>query len=73
MKMTIVTDSKGKLIASAFEDPAKEEAVDGPSASLRPGPGQAFEEIDVPDDYARLTPEELHRELRQKYLSRKSR
>jgi hypothetical protein len=83
MKMTIVTDGKGKLIASMFE-PAdragpdrgrgegipEEQTEDVPSATLRPGPGQVFQEVDVPDDYASLSPDELHRELQEKHLPR---
>jgi hypothetical protein len=69
MKMTIVTNGKGKLIASMFEDASKQQVEDdGPSATLKPSPGQAFQEVDVPDDYAELSPDDLHQELR-KYVS----
>jgi len=69
VRITIVTDGKGKLIASMFDDTSKQQADDGPSATLRPGPGQEFKEVDVPDDYARLSPDDFHRELKEKYLS----
>lgn len=76
MKMTIVSNGNGKLVASAFEntyeDTSKELIEeDRPSATLVSGPGQVFEEIDVPDEYAKLSPDDLHREL-QKYLSREA-
>jgi hypothetical protein len=64
MKITMVTDGKGKLVASMFEETSREPTGDGPSATLRPGPGQVFEEVDVSDDYAKLSPDDLHRELR---------
>jgi hypothetical protein len=67
MKITIVTDGKGKLIASMFEDTTKHQSDDGPSATLSPGPGQVFEDVEVPDHYAELSPDDLHGEL-QKHL-----
>ncbi|HJP65067.1 MAG TPA: hypothetical protein VKA30_02045 [Actinomycetota bacterium] len=69
MRMTVVTDRKGRLIASMFEDPSPEQAEDAPNATLRPGPGQVFDELDVPDDYAKLSPDELHETLRRHHLA----
>jgi hypothetical protein len=63
MRMTVVTDGKGKLIASMFEDPFLKPSQNGPSATLKPGPGQVFDELEVPDEYGELSPNDLHREL----------
>jgi hypothetical protein len=71
MKMTIVTNGEGKLVASVFEAPSYQQEKGAPSASLRPGPGQEFKDVDVPDEYAELSPDDLHRELL-KYLGMKS-
>jgi hypothetical protein len=55
MKMTLVTDSKGALVAaqqSAILPPGKHTGA-GAVGGLVAGPGQSLHEVDVPDTLAR--------------------
>lgn len=63
MKVVAVTDSKGSLVASMLPDTTTP-TPDAPRATLVPGPGQVFTELDLPDECLELGPEELHAELR---------
>jgi hypothetical protein len=63
MKITVVTDGQGKILASMGGHASEYRQRPGPFATLRPGPGQVFHELDVPDDYGKLSPDELHRAL----------
>jgi hypothetical protein len=69
MKITVVTDRKGRLIASILEPQPKRKAPKDkrtPSAALRPGPDQVFQEIAVPDHYRELSGDDLHEALRKR-------
>jgi hypothetical protein len=60
MTLTVVTDNRGKIIATMQGSASKAHARSGVVATLEPGPGQFFREIQVPDSYAKLTPQALH-------------
>jgi len=56
MKMTIVTDAKGQLVAAqqgTIRPPGKHDGS-GAVGGLMAGPGQNLHEIDVPDQVAKL-------------------
>jgi hypothetical protein len=63
MKLTVVTNDKGKILASMLGHASEHRRQPGPFATLQPGPEQVFHEIDVPDDYQKLSPDDLHRML----------
>ena len=60
MTLTVVTDKRGKIIATMQGSTRKPIARSGVFATLEPAPGQIFREIQVPDGYAKLAPQELH-------------
>jgi len=63
MKLTVVTDGRGKVIAcvdGAVSSPAKRRGV---RATIVPQAGQRFHEIDVPQTYAKLEPLDLLKAL----------
>ena len=62
--MTIVTNERGKVIATMRGHHKDHLARPGRHATLVPGPGQRFHEVNVPDEYAKYDPEELHRRVR---------
>ena len=74
MKMTVITDTKGKLLASVFGHVSKQtqqlcdaqhyQGQEGPLATLVCQPGQKFHEIEVPKKYEKLSPDALHKALR---------
>lgn len=71
MKVTVITDGKGKLLGAAKGHVAEPDtskkpgrALKEPRAGLRAGPGQKLHEIDVPDKFERMEdPLEFHKEL----------
>ena len=63
MKITVVTDAKGKMVASMAGHASSHRAQPGPFGTLRPGSGQVLHEIDVPDHYGSLSPDDLHQAL----------
>ncbi len=75
MKMTVVTDKQGRLLASMFgyasehaselRQASKGDDERRPMATLVCGPDQVFHEIEVPDTYEQLAPADLHAALRQ--------
>ena len=81
MKLTLITNKKGKLLASMFGHASELTCHLGdaqhypregePLATLEPQRGQFFHEIDVPDKYEELAPDELHKKLRKNYCGRK--
>jgi hypothetical protein len=55
MKLTLITDAKGELVAVQRTDGQTRAAgKDTPTATLEPSRGQRISEIDVPDDYAQI-------------------
>lgn len=59
MKVTVITDARGKVIAcvdGAVSSPAKRR---GMTATIVPQAGQKFDEINVPETYAKLDPLDL--------------
>jgi hypothetical protein len=75
MKMTVVTDKQGLLLASMFgyaseypSEPHQASMDDDdqrPMATLVCGPDQVFHEIEAPDTYEQLAPADLLAALRQ--------
>jgi len=67
MKLTVVTDQKGELIALVHahlsEHNSNRSYQDRPHATLRPAPDRKFHEIEVPDEYEKLPVEDLHRRV----------
>jgi hypothetical protein len=63
MRITIVTNDHGKIIASMEGHASEHRRRPGPFGTLRAGPGQMIHEVDVPDDYQKLMPQDLHRAL----------
>ncbi len=64
MKITVILRQDGTLIGTARHTPERSDV----QAVLRPGAGHTLHEIDAPDDYARLTPAELHERIRTIHL-----
>ncbi len=74
MKMTVITNTKGKLLASVFGHVSEQasqlgnarhyQGQEGPLATLVCQPGQKFHEVEVPDKYEKLSPDALHEALR---------
>ena len=65
MKLTVITGPEGQLVgvvhAHLSEHDRKKSYHNGPHATLRPGPGQKFHEIDLPKECEKLAPPELRR------------
>jgi hypothetical protein len=68
MKLTVITNHMGELVALVHahisEHDHKKNYKNGPHATLRPGPGQTFHEIELPKECEKLT----HPEIRRKAL-----
>lgn len=63
MKMTVITDSGGNVVASTPHP--KTGPAGGPVLRLRAGPGQTAHEIDLPADLEKLeSAEDLHKALK---------
>lgn len=62
MKITVVTNSRGKLIASVIDQGARRQSSKI-AAGLRPGPGQHCSELEIPDEYLKGTSDDLHAAL----------
>jgi len=63
MKVTVVTNAQGKLIAcvdGAVSSPTKRR---GMTATIVPQADQKFHEIEVPESYAKLEPLDLFKAL----------
>jgi hypothetical protein len=60
MTLTVVTNNHGSIIATMQGSTSKPASRSGVFATLEPAPGQIFREIDVPDAYMKLPPQELH-------------
>ena len=59
MKMTVVTNARGKVIAcvhGSVSAPAKRRGI---TAKIVPQEGQKFHEVEAPANYARLEPLDL--------------
>jgi hypothetical protein len=67
MKLTIVTGPRGELVAVIRAHLSEHNRTiarqPGPHASIKPRPGQAFHEIEVPEHYGKLSVAELHRQV----------
>ena len=64
MKLTVVTDTKGELAAiihAHVSEHDRNRSSTEPHATLRPGPGQKFHEIEAPEEFANRPREELRR------------
>ena len=65
MKLTVITNHMGKLVALVHahisEHDRNRNYKNGPHATLRPGPGQTFHEIELPQEFEKLTPPEIRR------------
>jgi hypothetical protein len=81
MKMTLITNTKGKLLASMvghasdtrclLGDAKHHPRQDAPLAIIEAGPDQLLHEIKVPDKYAKLPPDDLHKKLRKNYCGKR--
>ena len=79
MKITVVTDEAGELLASVFGhvsehaarlgEPRHYQDQEEPLATLVCQPGQVLLEVEVPDEYEKLPPDELHQALRKSFCS----
>jgi TPP-dependent 2-oxoacid decarboxylase len=69
MKLTAIMGSHGELVGVVHihlsEHKRSTERSQAPHATLRPGPGQVFHEIEVSEDYRSLPLDELHQRVRQ--------
>ena len=75
MKLTVITNHLGELVALVHahisEHDRNRNYKSGPHATLRPGPGQTFHEIELPQEYEKLsTPEIRRKALEQVRLKR---
>ena len=65
MKLTVITNHMGELVALVHahisEHDRNKNYNNGPHATLRPGPGQTFHEIELPAEYEKLTRQEIRR------------
>jgi hypothetical protein len=64
MKLSVLVRLDGKVIGTARH-------IDGPTdvhAALSPAVGHAVHEIEVPDEYEKLQPSELHERIRTIHL-----
>jgi hypothetical protein len=65
MKLTVITNHMGELVALVHahisEHDRNKNFKNGPHATLRPGPGQTFDEIELPQDCEKLSPPEIRR------------
>jgi hypothetical protein len=65
MKVTVVTGSRGKLVALVYahlsEHDRSASYAGGPHATLRPMTGQKFHELEAPDEYEKRPSAELRR------------
>lgn len=65
MKLTVITNQLGELVALVYahlsEHDRNRSQKDGPHATLRPGPGQRFHEIELPKGSEKLAPAEIRR------------
>jgi hypothetical protein len=57
MRLTVITNSSGEVIATHRGHSSKDKL----QAGLRAGPNQTLHEIEVPDEFDKITnPDELH-------------
>ncbi len=74
MKLTVITNHMGELVALVHahisEHDRNKKYKNGPHATLRPGTGQMFHEIELPADHDKLTPPEIRRKALE-YVRRK--
>jgi hypothetical protein len=56
MKVTVVTNARGEVIASVDGVVSRPPKRRGITATIVPQEGQKFHEIEVPDSYAKLEP-----------------
>jgi hypothetical protein len=64
VKLTVITGPKAKLVAivhAHISEHDRNRSHNEPHATLRPGPGQKFHEIEAPQEYEGLPREELRR------------
>lgn len=65
MKLTVITGAQGQLVALVHahlsEHDRNQSFKNGPHATLRPGPGQKFHEIELPPECEKLPLAELQR------------
>jgi len=65
MKLTVITNHMGELVGLVHvhlsEHDRNRNYKNGPHATLRPGPGQTFHEIELSEECAKLAPAELRR------------
>jgi hypothetical protein len=72
MKMTVVTNEKGHVVATYRHLDEKESQKGQPRLRLYAGPKQSVNEIDLPSELEKITSaEELHTRLRE-HLKKKS-
>lgn len=65
MKLTVITNDAGELVALVHahlsEHDRNRSYKSGPHATLRPGPGQKFHEIELPQECEKISPPEIRR------------
>lgn len=65
MKLTVITNHMGELVAVVrahiSEHDRNKNYKNGPHATLRPGPGQTFHEIELAPEYEKKSSTEIRR------------
>jgi hypothetical protein len=68
MKLTAITGPHGELVGVVHLHLSEYKRASGqsqtPHATLKPGPGQSFHEIELPEEYRSLPLAELHHRVR---------
>jgi hypothetical protein len=64
MKITVIADKKGQVVGT-YRHPAQV-AKDQPTFQIHGAPGHTVHELDLPDEYEKVSSaEELHRRLKE--------
>jgi hypothetical protein len=63
MRVTVITNARGEVIASVEGSASSPPKRRGLTARVVPQEGQTFHEIDVPDSHAKLAPLDLLKAL----------
>ena len=64
MKLSVLVGRDGKIIGTA----RLPDGATGVQSALRPTVGHTIHEIDVPDEYEKMLPSELHDRIREVHL-----
>jgi hypothetical protein len=64
MKLHVLVHHDGKVVATAARTSERSDV----QTTFRPAAGQTVHEVEVPDEYAKLPPQELHEKVRALHL-----